>query len=74
MNLYDIEALKNRINFIENELDVLKHWINLLVEESNKVKIVTVPSKSNIDSGSTTRYYDDTVTHTCDDPVVIITE
>lgn len=66
MNSYDIESLKKRINLMENELEMLKHWVNLLIEESNN--IVT------IDNTSTKKYYDDTKTHTHSEPVYIITE
>lgn len=77
MNVYDIESLKNRINLMENELEMLKHWVDLLIKESNKVKIVTEVKEKD----GTTRYYDengfiydDTVTHNYDDPVYIITD
>lgn len=68
INTYDIEKLKNRINLMENELDVLKHWVDLLIKESENIKIIDVDSKSAI------KNYDDTVTHGCYDPVVIITD
>lgn len=64
MNLYDIESLQNRINLMENELEMLKHWVNLLIEESNRIV--------NVDSKSAMRQYDMAVTH--GDPLVIITE
>ena len=66
MNVYDIESLKNRINLMENELEMLKHWVDLLIKENANIVIV--------DNTSTKKYYDDTVTHTHDDPVYIITE
>lgn len=61
MNVYDIESLKNRINLMENELEMLKHWVNLLIKESANIVIVDV------DKTSTKKYYDDTVTHTHND-------
>ena len=66
MNVYDIESLKNRINLMENELEMLKHWVDLLIKENANIVIV--------DNTSTKKYYDDTKTHTHDDPVYIITE
>lgn len=66
MNTYDIESLKNRINLMENELDMLKHWVDLLIKENANIVIV--------DNISTKKYYDDTKTHTNDGPVVLITE
>ena len=66
MNAYDIESLKNRINLMENELDMLKHWVDLLIKENANIVIV--------DNTSTKKYYDDTETHTCDDSLVLITE
>lgn len=66
MNVYDIESLKNRINLMENELEMLKRWVDLLIKENANIVIV--------DNTSTKKYYDDTVTHNYDDPVYIITE
>lgn len=66
MNVYDIESLKNRINLIENELEMLKHWVDLLIKENANIVIV--------DNTSTKKYYDDTKTHTNNDPVYTITE
>lgn len=66
MNVYDIDSLKNRINLMENELEMLKRWVDLLIKENANIVIV--------DNTSTKKYYDDTKTHTHSDPVVIITE
>lgn len=54
MNIYDIESLNNRINLMENELEMLKHWVDLLIKESTNVMT--------FDSTSTKKIYDDTVT------------
>lgn len=64
MNVYDIESLKNRINLMENELEMLKHWVDLLTKESNNI--------IDVDSKSAMKQYDVAVTH--GDPLVIITE
>ena len=42
MNVYDIDSLKNRINLMENELEMLKRWVDLLIKENSKASDIGI--------------------------------